>query len=92
MPPTSIPRVAMRWPPPETGGGDDQRDVEKVRGARDAGSRVELGPGRKAGSVQNKMAFLCVGLMCEHARRGLSKKVYAPTDVSTSSLHNITNS
>ena len=25
MPPTSIPRVAMRWNPPETEGGDDQK-------------------------------------------------------------------
>ena len=25
MPPTYIPRVAMRWTPPETGGGDDQK-------------------------------------------------------------------
>ena len=25
MPTTSIPRVAMRWTPPETGGGDDQK-------------------------------------------------------------------
>ena len=50
-----------------------KRDVEKVRGARDEGSRVELGPGRKAGSGQTTMAFLGVGLMCEHARRGLSK-------------------
>ena len=52
--------------------GKTKRDVEKVRGARDEGSRVELGPGRKAGSGQNTMAFLGVGLMCEHARRGLS--------------------
>ena len=50
-----------------------KRDVEKVRGARDEGSRVELGPGRKAGSGQTTMALLGVGLMCEHARRGLSK-------------------
>ena len=53
--------------------GTTKRDVEKVRGARDESSRVELGPGRKAGSGQNTMAFLRVGLMCEHARRGLSK-------------------
>ena len=53
--------------------GTTKRDVEKVRGARDEGSRVELGPGRKAGSGQTTMAFLGVGLMCEHARRGLSK-------------------
>ena len=53
--------------------GTTKRDVEKVRGARDEGSRVELGPGRKAGSGQNTMAFLDVGLMCEHARSGLSK-------------------
>ena len=52
--------------------GTTKRDVEKVRGARDEGSRVELGPGRKAGSGQTTMAFLGVGLMCEHARRGLS--------------------
>ena len=51
-----------------------KRDVEKVRGARDEGSRVELGPGRKAGSGQTTMAFLGVGLMCEHARRGLRDK------------------
>ena len=42
-------------------------------GARDEGSRVELGPGRKASSGQTTMAFLGVGLMCEHARRGLGK-------------------
>ena len=53
--------------------GTTKRDVEKVRGARDEGSRVELGPGRKAGSGQTTMAFLGVGLMCEHARKGLSK-------------------
>ncbi len=52
--------------------GTTKRDVEKVRGAIDEGSRVELGPGRKAGG-QTTMAFLGVGLMCEHARRGLSK-------------------
>ena len=51
------------------------RDVEKVRGARDEGSRVELGPGRKAGSGQTTMAFHGVGLMCEHARRGLKKRL-----------------
>ena len=53
--------------------GTTKRDVEKVRGARDEGSRVELGPGRKAGSGQTTMAFLGVGLKCEHARRELSK-------------------
>ena len=42
--------------------------MEKIHGARDEGSRVELGPGRKAGSGQTTMAFLGVGLMCEHAR------------------------
>ena len=47
--------------------GTTKRYVEKVRGARDEGSRVELGPGRKAGSGQITMAFLGVGLMCEHA-------------------------
>ena len=52
--------------------GTTKRDVEKVRGARDEGYRVELGPGRKAGSEQTTMAFLGVGLMCKHARRGLS--------------------
>ena len=53
--------------------GTTKRDVEKVRGARDEGSRVELGLVRKAGSGQTTMAFLGVGLMCEHTRRGLSK-------------------
>ena len=53
--------------------GTTKRDVEKVRGARDEGFRVKLGPGRKAGSRQTMMAFLGVGLMCEHARRGLRK-------------------
>ena len=53
--------------------GTTKRDVEEVRGARDEGSRVELGPGRKPGSGQTTMAFLGVGHMCEHARRGLSK-------------------
>ena len=33
---------------------------------------MALGSGREAGSEQNTMAFLGVGLMCEHARRGLS--------------------
>ena len=75
MPPTSIPRVALRWTP----GGDrrrgqsKERDVEKVHGVRYEGSRVELGPGRKAGSGQNTTAFLGVGLMSEHAKIGLSK-------------------
>ena len=53
--------------------GTTKRDVEKVRGERDESSRVELGPGREAGSGQITMAFLGVGLMCEHTRRGLSK-------------------
>ena len=55
--------------------GTTKRDAEKVRGTRDEGSRVALGPGREAGSEQNTMAspFLGVGLMCEHARKGLSK-------------------
>ena len=53
--------------------GTTKIDVAKVRGARDEGSRVELGPGCKAGSGHTTMAFLGVGLMCEHARRGLSK-------------------
>ena len=68
MPPTSIPRIAIHWTPRrKQEEGTTKRDVEKVRGARDKGSRVELGPGRKAGSGQNTMAFLGVGLMCEHA-------------------------
>ena len=74
MPPTSIPRVAMRWTP---GGnleaGTTKRDAEKVRGARDEGYRVELRQGRKACSGHNTMAFIGVGRMCEYARRGLSK-------------------
>ena len=53
--------------------GTTKREAEKVCGARNEGSQVELGPGRKAGSGQNTMAFLGVGLMCEHVRRGLSK-------------------
>ena len=57
----------------EAQAGTTKRDVEKVHGERDEGSRVELGPGRKAGSGQNTVAFLGVDLMCEHARRGLSK-------------------
>ena len=64
-------RTAIFWKQKEA--GTTKRDAEKVRGARDEGSRVGLGPGRKAGSGQNTMAFLCVGLMCEQARRGLSK-------------------
>ena len=52
--------------------GTTKRDVEKVHGERDEGSRVELGPVREAGSGQITMAFRGVGLMCEHARRGLS--------------------
>ena len=42
--------------------GTAKRDVEKVRGARDEGSRLELGPDRKAGSRQTTTAFLGVGL------------------------------
>ena len=53
--------------------GTTKRDTEKVRGARDEGSRVALGPVRKTGSGQTTMAFLGVSLMCEHARRGLNK-------------------
>ena len=53
--------------------GTTKIDAEKVRGARDEGSRVELGPGHKAGSGQTTMPLLGVGLMWEHARRGLSK-------------------
>ena len=49
MPPTPIPSVAMRWTPPEIG-VTTKRDVEKVRGARDEDSRVELGPDCKTGS------------------------------------------
>ena len=54
--------------------GTTKRDVEKICGARDEGSRVQLGTDCKAGSRQTTMAFLGVGLMCEHARRGLSIK------------------
>ena len=36
-------------------------------------SRVELGLGREAGSGQITMAFLGVGLMCKHERRGFNK-------------------
>ena len=50
MPPTSIPRIAMRRTPRKQEEGTTKRDVEKVRGARDEGSRVEMGRGRKAGS------------------------------------------
>ena len=54
--------------------GTTKRDAEKIRGARNEGSRVELGPDRKSGSRQTTMAFICVGIMCEHAQRGLSGK------------------
>ena len=47
--------------------------MDEIRGVRNKGSRVELGPDRKVGSRQT-MVFLGVGLMCEHARRGLSKQ------------------
>ena len=47
--------------------------MEEMRGARNEGSSEELGPDRKAGSRQTTMAFLGVGLVCEHARRGLTK-------------------
>ena len=59
MSPTSIPRVAMSsLLLPETGGGTTKRDVEDIGGVRNGGSRVELGPGRKAGREQNTMEFL----------------------------------
>ena len=74
MPPASIPRVAMRWTLLKTGGEDDQkRRGEGQWRERDEGSRVELGQGHEAGSRLITMAFLGVGLMCEHARIGLSK-------------------
>ena len=51
--------------------------MEEIRGgdpwSKNEGSRVELGPDRKAGRRQTTMAFLGVGLMCEHARRALSE-------------------
>ena len=54
--------------------GTTKRDVEKVRGARDEGSRVELGPGRKAGSGHTTMAFLGVGLRGTCLRRPLGTR------------------
>ena len=69
MPHTSIPRVAIRWTPAgNRRRGRPKQTWKKFCGARDEGSWVELGPGRKAGSRQNTMAFLSVGLMCEHTR------------------------
>ena len=74
MPLTSIPRVAMRWTP---GGkrakGGTKGDVEEISRAGDEGSRVELGPGDEACNGQATLAFCGVGLMCDPARRGLSK-------------------
>ena len=49
-------------PRPKQEEGTTNRDVEKVRGARDEGSRVKLGPGRNAGSGQITMAFLSVSM------------------------------
>ena len=71
MPLTSIPRVAMRWTP--GGEGETQGDVQEISRARDESSRVELGPGDEACNGQATMAFFGVGLMCDPARRGLSK-------------------
>ena len=69
MPPTSIQRVAMRWTPAGNWRRGRPKETRRMSVERD----MELEPGRKAGSGQNKMAFLGVGLMCEQARRGLSK-------------------
>ena len=63
----------MRWTPAGNRRRGRQKSVEKVRRARDEGSRVELGPGRQAGGGQKTMALLSVGRMCEHARRGLRR-------------------
>ena len=44
------------------------KDVEEIRAASDEGSRVELGPDRKAGSRQTTAAFLGVGLRPPYVR------------------------
>ena len=53
--------------------GETQGDVEEISRAGDEGSRVELGPGDEACNGQATLAFFGVGLMCDPARRGLSK-------------------
>ena len=47
--------------------------MEEISRAGDEGSRVELGPGDEACNGQATLAFFGVGLMCDPARRGLSK-------------------
>ena len=54
--------------------GETQGDVEEISRAGDEGGyRVELGPGDEACNGQATLAFFGVGLMCDPARRGLSK-------------------
>ena len=71
MPTTSISRVLVRWTQPQIGGDNRERD-DGNGGESNEGSRVELESDCEAGSRQTTIAFLSVGLMCEHARRGLS--------------------
>ena len=47
--------------------------MEEISRAGDEGSRVELGPGDEACNGQATLAFFGAGLMCDPARRGLSK-------------------
>ena len=69
---TDFEEIRGARPQPVTG-VDIDTDFEEIRGARNQGFRVEPGQDRKAGSRQTTMVFLGVGLIHEHAQRGLSK-------------------
>ena len=53
--------------------GKKKGAVEKISGAGDETTLMELGPSDAVGSEQNTLAVFGCGLMCDPIRRGLSK-------------------
>ena len=52
--------------------GETKRDVEKISGAGDENTRMELEPSDEVGSGQKTLVFFGCGLMCDTTQRGLS--------------------
>ena len=53
--------------------GETKGDVEKISGAGDTSTRMELGPSDQVGSGQKTLVFFGCGLMCDPTRKGLCK-------------------
>ena len=53
--------------------GETEGDVEKVSGAGDEDTRMELGASHEVGSGQKTLASFSCSLMCDLTQRGLSK-------------------